>query len=69
LWWTGTRLWQRAGEMVWYQRHIAVTALAPVGPEPVAMPVGSLPGTTEQFEQQTFASDSTEGVIREKTPE
>ena len=69
LWWTGTRLWQRAGETVWCQRHIAVTAVAPVAPEPVAMPVGSLPGTTEQLEQQTFASDSTDGVIGENTPE
>jgi len=69
VWCTGTRLWQRAGETVWYQRHIAVTAVAPVAPEPVAMPVGSLPATTEQLGQQTFANGTTDGVIRGKTAE
>jgi hypothetical protein len=46
LWWTGTRLWQRASETVWYERRFAAPVAvesfcvpfpepAPVGPPPV----------------------------------
>ena len=46
LWWIGTRLWQRASEMVWYQRRaLAVPVVAPVvetAPPPES-PIGSLP--------------------------
>jgi hypothetical protein len=28
LWWLGTRLWQRASEVVWYQRHMVAAAAA-----------------------------------------
>jgi hypothetical protein len=38
LWWVGTRLWQRAAEVVWYQRRVPPVAPAVV-PEPVAEPV------------------------------
>jgi hypothetical protein len=37
LWGFGTRLWQRASEMVWYQRRfLAPLAVAPVTPAPIA---------------------------------
>lgn len=32
LWWTGARLWQRASETVWYERHVAAVTV------PAAMP-------------------------------
>jgi len=48
LWWAGTRLWQRASEVVWYQRRIlalppASVAQAPVVPHVDSTPLDSLP--------------------------
>lgn len=40
LWWAGTRLWQRASEVVWYQRRI-VALPPPSIPQP-AIPVSDL---------------------------
>lgn len=44
LWWVGTRLWQRASEVAWYQRFMTANMPAPVylhasTPEPAVMPV------------------------------
>jgi hypothetical protein len=39
LFWLGTRLWQRAGEMQWYQKHQAALVSAPsFSPAPAANP-------------------------------
>ncbi len=42
LWWVGTRLWQRASEVAWYQRHVIVPVAEPVqvvpAPEPIPIP-------------------------------
>jgi hypothetical protein len=52
LWWVGTRLWQRASEVAWYQRFAVVPAaltatavLSPTMPEPPPDPPspGALP--------------------------
>jgi hypothetical protein len=43
-WWIGTRLWQRASETVWYERHAEVPVLASVIPiAPELPPVAPLP--------------------------
>ncbi len=45
LWWVGTRLWQRAGEVAWYQRHVVVPAPSPVAdfaPAPQPPPIPTL---------------------------
>jgi hypothetical protein len=45
-WWIGTRLWQRASETVWYERHAEIPVLAgaiPVVLESVPPPVPDLP--------------------------
>ncbi|MBZ5598427.1 MAG: hypothetical protein LAN83_08895 [Acidobacteriia bacterium] len=34
LWWTGTRLWQRASETVWYERRSPAPAMTTAWPEP-----------------------------------
>jgi hypothetical protein len=38
LWWLSTRLWQRSGETIWYQRHLAHAAEA-AAPAPAHYPV------------------------------
>jgi len=45
-WWIGTRLWQRASETVWYERHAEIPVLAnimPVVTEPPSHLVPDLP--------------------------
>ena len=49
VWWMGTRLWQRASETAWYERHaeVAFGALAyPIASEPTLSTVTALPHPT-----------------------
>jgi len=46
VWWMGTRLWQRASETAWYERHAEVAepaALYPIAPEPASPTLPHLP--------------------------
>jgi hypothetical protein len=47
--WLGARLWQRAGETVWYARRIDSTPLEPIAPPepPAAPPEPMAPGTLQ----------------------
>src|SRR5437870_4523450 len=42
LWWIGTRLWQRASEMVWYERRALTVAAATAVIEAVPSPESSI---------------------------
>ena len=50
LWWIGNRLWQRAAETVWYQRHLMpVSPAVPIpAPETVSVPENSYLADSEQ---------------------
>ncbi len=49
LWWVATRLWQRASEVVWYERRLISAAPVPLPvtpvPEPGSIPPMPLPST------------------------
>jgi hypothetical protein len=47
LWWLGTRLWQRAAETTWYERHLATAIVLPMPPiEPAGPDFPGLPSET-----------------------
>jgi hypothetical protein len=48
LWWIATRLWQRAAEVVWYQRYAAPRPAAVAVPEAVIVPENPYPANPNQ---------------------
>ena len=50
LWWMGTRLWQRASETVWYERHMPAPEKAPL---PIFVPEPASPAAMPSIEDQS----------------